>query len=259
MTTHFTRAIARRPGDSYLNGLTTSKEGPPNLAKAILQHNIYVQTLEDSGLSVTVLPAAEAFPDSVFVEDTAILTPEITVLTRPGAVSRRDETQSIKAALLDRFDTITEIVAPGTVDGGDICETDSKVLIGLSKRTNLEGALQLQSALQQVGRPAEIVDIRSVPGLLHLKTGISYLGEGRMAVMEALASLSWLADFDRVLVPASESYAANCIAVNGSVVVADGYPRFFEMLDRLGLKPVPLDVSEFRKMDGGLSCLSLRF
>ena len=259
MTTHFTRAIARRPGDSYLQGLTTSNEGPPNLAKAILQHNIYVQTLEDLGLSVTVLAANDAFPDSVFVEDTAILTPEITVLTRPGAVSRRDETVSIKAALLDRFDAITEIVAPGTVDGGDICETDSKVLIGLSNRTNLEGAMQLKLALETVGRPAEIVDIRSVPGLLHLKTGISYLGAGRMAVMEALASLSWLADFDRVLVPASESYAANCIAVNGSVIMAEGYPRFFETLDRLGLKPIPLDVSEYRKMDGGLSCLSLRF
>ncbi len=227
--------------------------------KAILQHNIYVQTLEDLGLSVTVLAANDAFPDSVFVEDTAILTPEITVLTRPGAVSRRDETVSIKAALLDRFDAITEIVAPGTVDGGDICETDSKVLIGLSNRTNLEGAMQLKLALETVGRPAEIVDIRSVPGLLHLKTGISYLGAGRMAVMEALASLSWLADFDRVLVPTSESYAANCIAVNGSVIMAEGYPRFFETLDRLGLKPTPLDVSEYRKMDGGLSCLSLRF
>jgi dimethylargininase len=259
MTSTFTRAILRRPGKSYVNGITTSHEGAPVLDLALAQHAAYAEALKSLGLSITVLEADEAYPDGTFVEDAAIVTPTEGVVTRPGAPSRAGETAAIETALGAHFSHLHHITAPGTVDGGDICETDDGFLIGVSARTNAEGARQLADILAGFGIRGVIVDIRPIEGLLHLKTGISYLGEGRMAVAEDLAQLPFLKAYEPVVVPKDEAYAANCIAVNGKVIVAAGYPKFTETLVRLGLEPLALEMSEFRKMDGGLSCLSLRF
>ena len=259
MSTCFTRALLRRPGRSFAAGLTTSGEGPPDPDLALAQHAAYAEALAGLGLSLTILEADEAFPDGVFVEDTAVLAAGGAVITRPGAPSRAGETAAIAKALAGAFPDPLRIEAPGTVDGGDICETDDLVLIGLSDRTNLEGARQLAAHLAALGRPSEIVDALGVAACLHLKSGISYLGDGRLAVDQRVAHLPAFARFERVLVEPAEAYAANCVRVNDRVLVAKGYPRFTEALESLGYRPLLLDVSEFRKMDGGLSCLSIRY
>lgn len=259
MCTRFSRALLRTPASNFADGISTSGEGPPELACALAQHAAYAEALRQLGLSLTVLPPDPAHPDSTFVEDTAILTREGAVLTRPGAPSRAGEVTAMRAALGDFYPALHEIVAPGTVDGGDICETEEVVLIGVTARTNEAGARQLAGLLGDLGHAAELVDIRGVAGLLHLKTGISYLGDGRLAIAADVPLLPAFRRFERVTLARDESYAANCIRVNDRVLVAAGYPRFAEDLSRLGYDPLLLEMSEFRKMDGGLSCLSLRF
>ena len=259
LSTCFLRALVRPPGETYAAGLTSATAGAPNLAKALDQHRRYVAALSSCGLEVTALPADPRFPDSTFIEDTAVLTPAVAIVTRPGALSRRGETESIAAELGQRFGSVRSIESPGTLDGGDVCETDGRFYIGLSSRTNADGARQLAAILAEHGYAATVVDIRSSPVLLHLKTGIAYLGDGRLALLSGLAELADFSGFECLEVGIAEGYAANCVRINDRVLVAAGNPRFTERLAALGLKPLSLEMSEFRKMDGGLSCLSLRF
>jgi dimethylargininase len=259
VSTRFTRALLRLPGENFAAGITTSAEGAPVLARALEQHRRYAAALEACGLKTTTLPADPRYPDGTFVEDTAIATAKGAIISRPGAASRAGETEVIAAALGQSYGTLARIAAPGSVDGGDICETDTSVLIGVTARTNEEGARQLAGWLTDLGYASTLVDIRGVAGLLHLKTGISYLGDGRLAVAAGLPPLAAFAAYEQVTVAREESYAANCIRVNDRVLIAAGYPRFADQLVRLGYEPLPLEMSEFRKMDGGLSCLSLRF
>jgi dimethylargininase len=255
----YARAILRSPGRRFAAGLTSARSGAPDLERALTQHVAYAKDLESCGLALTMLAADERFPDGTFVEDTAVLTPGAAIVTRPGAPSRRQETESIDQALGRHYATVLRIAAPGTVDGGDVCDCDGRFLIGVSARTNAAGATQLAGCLGDLGYAATVIDIRQSTTLLHLKTALSYLGDGRLAVAGDLPDAAILRDFERVLVEPSERYAANCIRVNDRILVAAGYPRFAARLTRLGYDPLPLDVSEFRKMDGGLSCLSLRF
>jgi dimethylargininase len=254
-----TRAIVRSPGRTFAAGLTSARSGTPDLERALAQHGAYAQALESSGLKLTVLAADDRFPDGTFVEDTAILTPRAAIVTRPGAPSRRREIEAIDPILGREFPTVLRIEAPGTVDGGDVCECDGRFLIGVSVRTNEAGAAQLAGLLGDLGYTATLIDIRGCPALLHLKTGLSYLGDGRLAVVDEIPAAAGLQSYEWVAVGSSERYAANCIRVNERVLVAAGCPRFAERLARLGYDPLPLELSEFRKMDGGLSCLSLRF
>jgi dimethylargininase len=259
MCTRFSRAILRTPGANFADGLTTSEAGAPNYERTLVQHGAYAQALRDLGLEIEVLPPDPAHPDGTFVEDTAIIVENGAIITRPGAAARVGETAAIAQALAARFDELKRIEAPGTVDGGDICETDEVVLIGVSDRTNEAGARQLAAILAELSRPAELVDIRGVRGLLHLKTGIGYLGDGRLAIATGVPILSAFERFELVTIDEAEAHAANCVRANDRVLVAARAPRFVERLDHLGLAPLVLDMSEFEKMDGGLSCLSLRF
>lgn len=259
MSTQFTRALLRSPGRSYADGLTTSHEGAPDVDLAIAQHAAYAAALSALGLELRILPADEAYPDGVFVEDAAITLPDAALITRPGAPSRRGETARIAEALAQTPGSIARIEAPACLDGGDVCETDDIVLIGLTERTNQAGAERLGRFLEDHGRRWETLDIRGTPGLLHLKTGIAYLGEGRLALAPGLPDFPAFRRFEPVVLDPEEAYAANCVRVNARVLVAAGYPRFADALSRLGYEPLALDMSEFRKMDGGLSCLSLRF
>ncbi len=259
MHAHFTRALLRLPGQNFAAGITTSSAGAPTLAETLQQHAAYSAALGRLGLALETLHADEAFPDGTFVEDTAILTPKGAILTRPGAAARAGETTAIEAALRRHYPELAHITAPGTVDGGDICESDMGFLIGVSARTNEAGAQQLAGLLGDLGYEATPVDIRSCPALLHLKTGISYLGEGRLAVAPGLPAYPAFERFEQVVLAPEEAYAANCIRVNDRVIIAAGYPRFADELVRLGYAPLELGMSEFQKMDGGLSCLSLRF
>ena len=255
----FRHAIVRPPGPTYAKGLTKAGLGAPDLTRALRQHEAYCEALEACGLSLIRLPADARFPDSTFVEDTAVLAGDMAVLARPGAPSRMGEVGSMETEIRPRFPRLMRVSPPGHLDGGDVCDADGRLFIGLSERTDEEGARQLAGFLSEAGKASEFVDIRGIPGILHLKSGMAYLGEGRLAVIGALADGPSLRGFELLRVPEGESYAANCVRVNDRVLVAGGYPRFEGRLEDLGYRPLALDVSEFRKMDGGLSCLSLRF
>jgi dimethylargininase len=223
------------------------------------QHARYCEALQKCGVTITALDADLNHPDSTFVEDTAVLTAQCAILTRPGAPSREGEVPAIRPAIQRFFQIVLEIAAPGTVDGGDICETGNHFFLGLSHRSNEEGLRQLAAFLNHQGYTSSVVDIREMAGILHLKSGISYIGGNTIVVIEELADHELFRSYNRIRVPIQESYAANCVRVNHRVLLAAGYPRLTAELGRLGFDPLVLDVSEFQKMDGGLSCLSLRF
>lgn len=255
----FKRAIVRPPGANFAAGLTREPLGPPNVALALSQHENYCAALERCGLSLTRLPADTGHPDATFVEDTAVLLPQCRVLTRPGADSRRGEIDAIRECLELQGIALQSIDAPGTVDGGDICEAGTQVFIGLSARTNAAGAQQLAALLDAAGYRSSIVDIRGMDNILHLKSGLSWLGDERLLLIDELAGNPAFARHERVLVESDEAYAANAVRVNDHVLVAAGYRRTTARLRELGYATIELDMSEFRKMDGGLSCLSLRY
>lgn len=255
----FTRAIVRPPGANFAEGLTTAGLGAPDYARALAQHAAYRAAIEACGLEVIALDPDPAFPDSTFVEDTAVLTAGLAVLTRPGAPSREGEVEAIAPTVARFFPRPLQIESPGTLDGGDVCEAGSHVFIGISHRTNPEGAAQLANLLTRAGRTPSLVDIRGVPGILHLKSGVAWLGGKRLAVIGALAGEPAFGGFDLVGVDDDEAYAANCVLVNGRLLAASGFPALTARFRALGLEVVELGMSEFEKMDGGLSCLSLRF
>ena len=255
----FQSAIVRPPASNFAAGLTTQNIGLPSFEKALQQHASYCQALLHCGLELTELPADPDFPDSTFVEDTAILTPRGAILARPGAASREGEVVAMRPALALFYDNLAEIKAPGTLDGGDICEAGEHFFIGISKRTNQDGAKQLADFLSQLGYTSHFVDVRGVRGILHLKSGIAYLGEGRLALIDVLADHPAFHRFEIIHLEPQENYAANCVRINDYVMTAAGFPRFHQALQAAGYQPLPLEMSEFQKMDGGLSCLSLRF
>ncbi len=255
----FTRAIVRPPAPNFAAGLTTSTEGTPDVALALDQHERYCAALESCGLILTTLPADPAHPDSTFVEDTAILTPHAAILCRPGAPSRLGEVPAICPAIAKFYETILTIEAPGTVDGGDICEAGAHFFLGLSHRSNEEGCRQLAVHLATLGYTSSIIEVRTINSILHLKSGIACLGERTLVVIDELATHPDFRDYDLIRVCPEENYAANCLCINDRVLIPSGYPRLTNELQRRNFHPLPLDMSEFRKMDGGLSCLSLRF
>lgn len=255
----FTHAIVRPPGATFAHGLTSAGLGPPDLALALEQHEAYCRALERLGLSLVRLPADPRFPDSTFVEDTAIVTARRAILTRPGAHSRAGEVAALGPALGRWFPQLDRIVSPGTLEAGDACEAGSHFFIGVSERTNAEGAAQLARWLEARGFGSSPIDIRGMPGLLHLKTGLSWLGGRRLLAWASLAGHAALGEWEVLQVPEGEEYAANCIGVNGVMLVADGFPRTAALLRGQGHTVVAIAMSEYQKMDGGLSCLSVRW
>ncbi len=255
----FRRAIVRPPTENLADGLTTVNLGVPDFAKALEQHRAYCDALESCGLEVVRLPPERHHPDATFVEDTAVLTSHSAILTRPGAASRLGEVAAIRDSIRQFFSVIHEIRPPGTLDGGDICEAGTHFFIGISRRTNAEGARQLAEFLAADGFTCSTVDIRNLDSILHLKSGISSLGNNDLVVMEELANRAEFRRHDLIRVPDAESYACNCVLVNEKVLIPAEFPKLEDELGRKGYQPLRLDMSEFRKMDGGLSCLSLRF
>jgi dimethylargininase len=255
----FRNAIVRPPPPNFGDGLTTVDLGAPDHALALVQHEAYCAALERCGLALTRLPADPRHPDSSFVEDTAILTDGRAILARPGAATRRGEITPMRKTLATFYDRLEAIEDPGTLDGGDVCEADGHVFIGLSHRTNEEGARQLAAFLAEGGMTSATIDIRAIHGILHLKSGLAYVGRGRVVATQALAAHPALERYQVLTVDRDEDYAANCILVNDRILVPSEHPRALAALEHLDFEPIALDASEFRKMDGGLSCLSLRF
>jgi len=253
----FKHAIVRIPGENFAQGLTTALLGAPVYDQVLQQHARYCDALQVCGLALTMLEVDPDHPDSTFVEDTAVLTAHSAILTRPGARSREGEVAAIRHAVSRFFPATLEIEPPGTVDGGDICEAESHFFLGLSQRTNEEGLRQLAAHFAREGYTSSAIDVRGINSILHLKSGVSYIGNNTLVVMKEMAPL--FPGYELIRVAAEESYAANCIRVNERVLVAAGYPRLTAELRARGFHPMELEMSEFQKMDGGLSCLSLRF
>ena len=252
-------AIVRPPAATFARGLTSADLGAPDVARALAQHANYCSALERCGVELVRLPADEAFPDSTFVEDTAVLTPHCAVITRPGAPSRAGETAAIESTLGQWFATSHRIEAPGTLEGGDVCQAGDHFFIGVSERTNPDGARQLAAFLTRHGYTSTLIDIRSVPGVLHLNSGLCSLGDNRLTLIDTLADAAVFGGYEIVRLHPKDHYAANCLRVNDTVLIAAGHPRVESVLRELGYAVVALDTSEFRKMDGALTCLSLRF
>jgi dimethylargininase len=255
----FRNAIVRPPSASFAEGLTTSDLGKPDLELASKQHTAYCGALEKCGLTLTWLNTDPRYPDSTFVEDTAVLTKRSAIFTRPGAESRRGEVPSVEMALTQFYSSTHTIQPPGTLDGGDICQAGDHFFIGLSERTNEDGARQVSKFLGKEGYTSRIVDMRVVEEQLHLKSGIAYLGDRRLILTQAMENLNFHGGYEIIPVDPDENYAGNCIRVNDYVLLAAGYPKLESRLSNLGYQIISLEMSEFQKMDGGLSCLSLRF
>jgi len=253
----FTNAFVRTPGRSIVEGLSNSKTlGLPNYKQAIIQHQSYIDALTKCGLDVHVLEPCEEYPDSTFVEDVALITPNCAIITRPGAPSRRGEVYEIEFVLKQRFNNIEVIEAPGTIEGGDIMMVGEHYFIGLSERTNLEGARQIIQILKKYDMSGSTISLKKV---LHLKTGLSYLEKNNLVVCGEFINDTCFEKYNTIEIPENESYAANCIWVNESVIIPLGYPTAKQIIMNAGYTVIETDVSEFQKLDGGLSCLSLRY
>jgi dimethylargininase len=256
----FSKAIVRLPGLNFPRGLTMSDGlSPPDIRTALEQHATYCRALAACGVEVTVMAADERYPDGTFVEDTFVIADRVAIATRPGAETRAGEVAAVAAVLTQFRPHLERIDSPGTVDGGDVCQVEDHFLIGVSARTNEAGAAQLAAILARHGYTSSKIDIRDHASLLHLKSGIAYLGDRRFLVAPGFPSLAKIASGDRIEVERGESYAANCVRVNDEVLVADGFPHVAAALADLRYRVRLLGMSEFAKMDGGLSCLSLRF
>lgn len=251
----FKYAITRLPGENFGSGLTTSDLGAPSYPLILTQHQAYVDMLRRLGLEVTVLPPLLTHPDAYFVEDPAIVTSKVAVINRPGAPTRQGEEVSL-ASVLAHYRPLERIFSPGSVDGGDVLMVGEHFFIGLSERTNQDGAEQLSTILLRYGHTSETI---AVGRGLHLKSSVNWLGDERLIITRTLIDSPAFEKFEKLLVDDDEEYAANTLWINGTLLYPAGFHRTREQLEKLGMPLVELDVSEVRKMDGGLTCMSLRF
>ena len=254
---HFNSAIVRKPAISVVNGLRSVDQGDPDYDGIRAEHEAYVTALESVGMDVTVLPELGAFPDSIFVEDPALVFTEGAVLLRPGAPTRQGETAEISPILHDLFDNVLELPQPGHVDGGDVLVTQSSVMIGLSARTDRAGATALIECLKTIGYKGEIV--KTPEGVLHFKTECSLLDEKTFLVTRRMEQSGIFDGFRKIVLPKGEEPAANVIRINESLLVSSNYPQTIELLDQNGYFVVPIKTTEIQKIDAGLSCMSLRW
>lgn len=257
--TKFNNVIVRKPCKAVCDGITSAPElGQPIYEKALAQHEKYIEALKKCGVEVTVLEADERYPDSCFVEDPALITRKCAIITNPGAASRNGEKNEIIGAVRKFFpeDKIEYIKDPGTLEGGDVMMVGDTFYVGLSARTNAEGIRQLGEILNKYGLECVQVPLEKV---LHLKTGVNYLENNNMLVSGEFIDKPEFAKYNKIVIPEEEAYAANCIWVNGTVIVPEGYPAVLKAVQDAGYETLVVDTSEFRKIDGGLSCLSLRF
>ena len=252
----FNSAIVRTPGRSVVDGLRAGDHEGPAYEAVAAEHAAYVKALEAAGLSVEVLPPLEAFPDSMFVEDPALVFTEGAILLRPGAPSRMDEWRDLEPALSRRFDRVLTL-SDGYADGGDVLVAPTGVYIGLSARTDEAGVRALIAALDSLGYRGRLVE--TPEGTLHLKTASSLIDDETVLVTEALARSGAFEGLRTLTVPEDERGAANVLRVNDVVLASDRYPKTLDLLDAHGLTVVPLAVSEVAKIDAGLSCMSLRW
>lgn len=219
------------------------------------QHLKYCLTLQQLGLTLLTVDADDRLPDCCFVEDTAIIVGETAIITHMEASSRALETKEVKK-LLASYKTTKEILSPGFIDGGDVLKINNKIYIGLSERTNLHAVEQVKALVADEGYEVIPVEIKET---LHLKTACTYLGDGCIIMAPGCFEKNIFSGYRKIVVAREEAYSANCLAVNGKVVVPNGYPRSRECIEKEGFATFEVDISEFRKGNGGLTCLSILF
>jgi dimethylargininase len=253
----FNHAIVREPGRSVIDGLRPDDSVAVSFDTVVHQYRAYVDALRDVGLQVDVLPPIEAYPDSVFVEDPAIVFPEGAILMRPGAPSRQGEVREIESALARHFSRILRLNDDEHVDGGDVLVTPSAVFVGLSARTTRRGAEALRDRLRELGRETRIVEAPKT--VLHLKSASALLDDETVIATHALASTGIFGGFDVIESAAGEDAVTNLVRINDVLFVDDRFPRTIDVLERRGYRLKPLSVGEVAKLDAGLSCMSLRW
>jgi len=253
----FTHAIARTPCASVVDGLRDDPNAIPDHAGLLAEHAAYVAALRAAGLAVDILEPLEGFPDSVFVEDPALVFGNGAILLRPGAPTRLGEREAMRPVLHRHFDRVLELGDGAHADGGDVLVTENAVFIGLSLRTDRAGAEALAAHLQTLGHHAAIVD--TPRGVLHFKTAVSLVAEDTVLATPAMAASGLFNDFQVLLTPPGEEPAANALRVNDLLFVDDRFPRTADLLAAAGLRVHPLRVRETAKLDAGLSCMSLRW
>lgn len=251
----FSRAVTRLPGPDFAGGITTANLGAPDYGLILRQHADYCAALQQLGLEVITLEALPGYPDAYFVEDVAVVTPAVAVITRPGAQSRRGEEESV-APVLARYRPIARIDPPGTVDGGDVLMVGNHFFIGLSERTNRAGAEQLGCILQSRGHTWATVPVGAG---LHLKSSVNLVGPNTLLLTEEFAAFEQFSDYGKIIIDKEEAYAGNTLFVNNHLLTPAGFPKTKAKLQSLNFEVIELDVTEVQKMDGGLTCMSLRF
>lgn len=252
----FKKAIVRIPCPEMIHGITTASLGKPDYEIALKQHGKYVEVLQSCGLEVLVLGPDSRFPDSAFVEDVALCTPACAIITNPGVLSRNGEQFEMRTTLQSYYDIVESIKSPGTLDAGDVLMINKHFFIGVSDRTNPEGADQLITILKKYQMTGEKVHLNE---MLHLKSGVSYLERDHILMGGEFINHPAFKDFHRLEVDPDETYAANSLWINEKVLVPANFPKTRDKIEKAGYKTITLNVSEFQKLDGGLSCLSLRF
>lgn len=253
----FTHTLSRLPGDSVAAGLRAGGDCDPIPERFVQEHHAYIQALRTAGVEPIVLPKLEKFPDSVFVEDAALCVGDQAILLRPGAESRFGEAAAIEPHLKEIFGSVTELEGSGRVDGGDILLTDTIALIGISARTDQDGIDALTPYLNAQGY--EVRAVTTPPGVLHFKSDCGLLDESTIFSTSALAATGCFDGYAVIEVPEGEEAAANLIRVNDYVILRSGFPETISLLEQRGYNTLTVATDEAAKIDGGLSCLSLRF
>ena len=254
----FTHAITRRPAESIVQGLRAVDTGTPSLTLMEQHHADYIAALKSTGATVIELDKLEAYPDSVFVEDTALCLPEGAVVMRPGAPTRLGEAAEMAPHLTALYARVVRVSgADSFIEGGDILTTETEILVGRSARTNAAGIAELQRLVAPWGHTVR--EVFTPPGVLHFKTDCSLLDEETILSTARLDASGCFKGYRVIHTAAGEEACANTIRFNDLVLMPAGFPRTRDALVKAGYTVREIGNSECAKLDGGMSCLSLRF
>jgi dimethylargininase len=257
-STRFTHAITRRPAASITAGLRAVDTGTPDLAMMTAHHVSYIAALRSTGATVVELPALDAYPDSVFVEDTALCLPQGAVILRPGAPTRLGEAAAMAPHLRALYGDVAEITGRDSfIEGGDILVTEREILVGRSARTNAAGITELTALVAPWGH--SLREVHTPPGVLHFKTDCSLLDVETILSTRRLSASGCFDGYRIIDVAEGEEAAANTIRFNDLVLMPQGFPKTRDTIRNAGFTVVEIGNSECAKLDGGMSCLSLRF
>jgi dimethylargininase len=252
MLTALTRAVSPAIANCELSFIARE---PIDLSLAREQHRAYEQALASLGARVISLPAEPDLPDSMFVEDPAIVLDELAVILPLGTETRRREAASLARALAP-YRMLARVELPGTLEGGDVVRIGRKLFVGLSRRTNAEGMRQLSAILRPLGYEVIPAEVR---GCLHLKSGVTYLGRNTLLANRARFDTAPFTGYQWIDVAPEEPRGANALAIGDAVIYPVSFPRTRDRIEQRGFRVVPLDISELQKAESGLTCSSLIF